>query len=118
MRHFIGCDAHKKYSLFVVVDEAGDRKLAERVNHDRESYRTFLRGLPAGSPIAVETVGNWYWIVDEMQQAVHQPRAKAVTAVARHLAEAAFWVLKRKQPTKNRRPVRFRPRTGKRENFP
>jgi hypothetical protein len=44
MRHFIGCDAHKKYSLFVVVDEAGDRKLAERVNHDRESYRTFLRG--------------------------------------------------------------------------
>ena len=26
--------------------------------------------------------------------------AKAVTAVARHLAEAAFWVLKRKQPYK------------------
>jgi hypothetical protein len=33
-----------------------------------------LRGLPVGSSIAVETVGNWYWIVDEMQQAGHQPR--------------------------------------------
>ncbi len=74
MRHFIGCDAHKKYSVFVAVDEAGDKKPAVRVNHDRESYRAFLRGLPAGSPIAVETVGNWYWIVDEMQQAGHQPR--------------------------------------------
>jgi len=30
--------------------------------------------LPARSSIAVETVGNWYWIVDEMQQAGHQPR--------------------------------------------
>ena len=74
MRHFIGCDAHKKYSLFVAVDEAGQTKPAVRVNHDRESYRTFLRGLPASSSIAVETVGNWYWIVDEMQQAGHQPR--------------------------------------------
>src|SRR5262250_2039755 len=74
MRHFIGCDAHKKYSLFVAVDEAGQTKPAVRVNHDRESYRAFLRGLPASSSIAVETVGNWYWIVDEMQQAGHQPR--------------------------------------------
>ena len=74
MRHFIGCDAHKKYSLFVAVDEAGQTKPAVRVNHDRESYRAFLRGLPRDSSIAVETVGNWYWIVDEMQQAGHQPR--------------------------------------------
>jgi len=81
MRHFIGCDAHKKYSLFVAVDEAGETKPAVRVNHDRESYRTFLRGLPARSSIAVETVGNWYWIVDEMQQAGHQPHlAHARTA--------------------------------------
>ena len=50
MRHFIGCDAHKKYSVFVAVDEAGNKKPAVRVNHDRESYTTFLRGLPAGSP--------------------------------------------------------------------
>ena len=58
MTYFIGCDAHKKYSLFVAVDEAGETKPAIRVNHDRESYRTFLRGLPGRSSIAVETVGT------------------------------------------------------------
>jgi transposase len=30
--------------------------------------------LPPESSIAVETVGNWYWMVDETQQAGHQPR--------------------------------------------
>src|SRR6185436_10847953 len=74
MRHFIGCDAHKKSSVFVAIDETGNVKPAVRVNHDRELYRGFLRGLPAGSEIAVETIGNWYWIVDEMEEAGHRPR--------------------------------------------
>jgi transposase len=74
MRNFIGCDAHKKYSVFVAVDEEGKVKPAVRVNHDREQYREFLRRLPAHSEIAVETIGNWYWIVDEMQDAGHEPR--------------------------------------------
>ena len=52
MKHFIGCDAHKKYSLFVAVDEAGETKPAVRVNHDRESYRAFLRGLPRDSSMS------------------------------------------------------------------
>jgi transposase len=74
MRHFIGCDAHKKYSVFVALDEKGSEKPAVRVQHNREQYRAFLRGLPAGSEIAVETIGNWYWIVDEMREAGHAPR--------------------------------------------
>lgn len=73
MRHFIGCDAHKKYSVFVAVDEEGNVKPAVRVGHDREEYRAFLCGLPP-SEIALETIGNWYWIVDEMEKAGHQPR--------------------------------------------
>src|SRR3990172_9769878 len=36
----VGCDAHKHYSRF-----------------------------PPGTPVALETVGNWYWIVDEIEQA-------------------------------------------------
>src|SRR4029453_9939658 len=40
-----------------------------------EPNTTFLLlPLPAGSPIAVETIGNWYWIVDEMRDAGHEPR--------------------------------------------
>jgi transposase len=73
MKHYIGCDAHKKYSIFVDVNEAGKAGSAERVGHDRGLYRKYLGCLPPGSPIAIESVGNWYWMIDEMEKAGHQP---------------------------------------------
>jgi transposase len=73
MKYYIGCDAHKKYSVFAGVGEAGEIIPAQRVEHDRESYRSFLNGLPAASQIAVESVGNWYWLIDEMEKAGHVP---------------------------------------------
>ncbi len=73
MKHYIGCDAHKKYSVFVGISEAGEIIPAQRVEHDRESYRSFLKGLPPASKIAVESVGNWYWMIDEMEKAGHIP---------------------------------------------
>lgn len=73
MAHFIGCDVHKKYSMFGTVDDRGRASPARRVEHDREGFRSFLRTLPPGSPIAVETTGNWYWIIDEMERAGHVP---------------------------------------------
>ncbi len=73
MKHYIGCDAHKKYSVFMGISEAGEIIPAQRVEHDRESYRSFLRGLPPASQIAVESVGNWYWLIDEMEKAGHIP---------------------------------------------
>jgi len=73
MVQYIGCDVHKKYSVFVAVDELGRRSVAKRVEHDRAGFRAFLEELAPGSPIAVETTGNWYWIIDEMEQAGHFP---------------------------------------------
>lgn len=73
MRYYIGCDAHKKYSVFVSIDETGQLGPARRVEHDREGYRLFLETLPPESPIAVEATGNWYWMVDEMENAGHVP---------------------------------------------
>lgn len=73
MKHYIGCDAHKKYSIFVSMNESGKAGKAERVEHDRGLYRRYLNCLPSGSPIAVESVGNWYWMIDEMEKAGHQP---------------------------------------------
>jgi transposase len=32
-----------------------------------------LKSLPPGSQIAVESVGNWYWLIDEMEDAGHMP---------------------------------------------
>jgi transposase len=74
MEQFIGCDAHKKYSVFVVVNERGESAQALRVGHDREQYRQFLQRLPAGSQIALEASGHYYWMVDEMEAAGHHPR--------------------------------------------
>lgn len=73
MKHYIGCDAHKKYSVFAGVSEAGEIIAPQRVEHDREGYRAFLKGLPGASQIAVESVGNWYWMIDEMEKAGHIP---------------------------------------------
>jgi len=74
MEEFIGCDAHKKYSVFVAVNERGESAEALRVGHEREQYRQFLQRLPAGSQVALEASGHYYWIVDEMEAAGHHPR--------------------------------------------
>lgn len=74
MKRFFGCDAHKKYSMFASTDEASRPGFSVKVANDRHQFRCFLRTLPPGSPIAVETVGNWYWMVDEMEEAGHKPR--------------------------------------------
>jgi len=73
MEQFIGCDAHKKFSVFVAVNEKGQAGEALRVNHDRQLYREFLGRLPAHSAIAVEASGNYNWLVDEMERSGHRP---------------------------------------------
>jgi hypothetical protein len=56
MQQFIGCDAHKKFSVFVAVNEKGHAGEALRVAHDRHVYREFLARLPARSEIAIEAL--------------------------------------------------------------
>jgi transposase len=84
MKQFIGCDAHKKFSLFVAMNENGEYGRAIRVGHDREVFRAFLKELPPGSEIALETSGSYYWLVEEMERAGHRPQlAHALTAKRR-----------------------------------
>jgi transposase len=74
MEQFIGCDAHKKFSVFVAVNEKGHAGEALRVTHDRQLYREFLARLPAHSEIAVEATGSYGWVVDEMERLGHRPK--------------------------------------------
>jgi len=74
MEQFIGCDAHKEYSVFVAVNEKGNAGEALRVAHDRQLYRKFLARLPPGSEIAVEASGHYSWLVDEMERSGHHPK--------------------------------------------
>lgn len=74
MKQFIGCDSHQKYSVFAMVDETGQVTRPVRVENDRVTFRKYLAGLPAGSPVAVEASGGWYWIIDEFEAAGLLPK--------------------------------------------
>ena len=45
-----------------------------RVEHDELEMRRFLGSLPVGSAVALETSGNWYWLVRAMEEAGLDPR--------------------------------------------
>lgn len=74
MEEYIGCDAHKQFSVFVGLNERGEYSPARRVGHDRAELREYLHSLPAGSRIALEASGCYYWLVEEMEQAGHRPQ--------------------------------------------
>jgi transposase len=70
----VGCDAHKRYSMFAVRGAHGELVEERRVNHERGAIRAFLSRFPEGTPVALESVGNWYWIVDEIEAAGCLPK--------------------------------------------
>jgi len=79
---YIAFDAHKRYTLASVERADGRRVREERIPHERGRLRQFLARCERGSPVAVETIGSWYWIVDEIEAAgcvaklVHARKAK------------------------------------------
>ncbi len=58
-----------------------------KIPHKPGALQEFLQGCEPGSPAAVETVGNGYWIVDELEQVgfvpglVHALKAKLMLGV-------------------------------------
>ena len=86
MEQFIGCDAHKKFSVFVAVNEKGHAGEAMRVAHDRQLYREFLGRLPPHSMIAVEASGHYSWLVDEMERLGHYPKLANPLEAQRRMA--------------------------------
>jgi transposase len=79
---FIAFDSHKRYTLASVEDATGRILCERRLDHERGAIRAFLAERAAGSPVALETVGNWSWIADEIEAAgmtarlVHARKAK------------------------------------------
>jgi transposase len=79
---YIAFDAHKRYTLASVARSDGRLVREQRIPHARGALREFLERCDRGSPVAVETIGNWYWIVDEIEAAgclpklVHARKAK------------------------------------------
>jgi transposase len=57
-----------------VFDRQGKPVKRTRVNHEPGAIRAFLSQFPQGTPVALESVGNWYWIVDEIEAAGRLPQ--------------------------------------------
>jgi len=70
----IAFDSHKHYTWALVQDEAGEILREQRINHTRGALQEFLDEFEPGSPVAVETIGNWYWIADEIEAAGMVPQ--------------------------------------------
>ena len=79
---YIAFDSHKKYTFASVAQPDGGILKEGRIEHKRGAIKQFLSMHQPQSPVAVETIGNWYWIVNEIEQAgmrpqlVHARRAK------------------------------------------
>jgi transposase len=79
---WIAFDSHKKYTLARIESADGRSSREARIDHAPGVIRRFLERCSKGSPVAVETIGNWYWIVDEIEEAgmipqlVHARKAK------------------------------------------
>lgn len=69
MEQFIGCDMHKKFSVFVAMDERGRTSAPVKVSNDSLELDAYLKKIPEGTPVAVEASGGWYWFVDRLEEA-------------------------------------------------
>jgi transposase len=68
MKKYIGCDLHKKYAVFVAMDEKGQQEPPVKIATDQLELKEYLRTLEPGTPISVEAGGSWYWFVDLLEE--------------------------------------------------
>lgn len=73
MEKYISFDSHKRYTLAAVESKDGSGKRLTRIEHHKGAVKEFLKEFSPGGAVAVETIGNWYWIIDEIEQAGQRP---------------------------------------------
>ena len=83
MKEYISFDSHKHYTLAELEDRQSGKVRQIRIDHHPGAIRDFLAGrCEPGTPVAVESIGSWYWIVEEIEEAglcpllVHPRKAK------------------------------------------
>ena len=74
MDEYIAFDSHKRYTWVEQEEVATGAVKQYRLNHAPGAIRQALAGCAPGTPVAIEATANWYWIIDEIEQAQMQPR--------------------------------------------
>jgi len=74
MKEYIAFDSHKRYTLMEREQVKSGKTTHLRIEHAPGAIRQCLCSREPGTPVAVEATGNWYWIVDEIEQAGLEPK--------------------------------------------
>src|SRR5712692_2994805 len=74
MSEYIAFDSHKRYTWVDREDHSTGNSIGHRLEHAPGAVREYLQGCEPGTAVAVEATGNWYWIIEEIEQAGLQPR--------------------------------------------
>ena len=69
MKLILGCDAHKRYLVFVRLHEDGKTEPLFGSSRIGEEFRAYWNSLGEAADIAIESTGHRYWLVDEMEKA-------------------------------------------------
>jgi len=64
---YIGVDYHKKYSIATKMDEEGNILEQVKLNNDPETLLKYFDNLHAGSKIALEATGSWYYFYELLE---------------------------------------------------
>src|SRR5882724_6741813 len=81
MEEYIAFDSHKRYT-WVEHQEANTGKTrAYRLEHGAGAIGQALAGCAPGTAVAIEATANWYWIIDEIEQAGGAAGASAQSEV-------------------------------------
>jgi transposase len=91
----LGWDIHRKFSMVSVreLSAGGQMRVVERrrLEHDdRPAMRRWLRGMAAGTPVALEAAFGWPWIADLLEEVGLEPHLAhppAVRVMAKHQAK-------------------------------
>jgi transposase len=73
MGEYIAFDSHKRYTWVDRQDYSTGKSRGYRLEHAPGAVRNYLSACEPGTAVAVEATGNWYWIIDEIEQAGLQP---------------------------------------------
>lgn len=74
MTEYIAFDVHRHYTWATVETQQGQVLKEGKVMHEAGALKAFLeRQCQPGGAVAVETVGNWYWVVEEIEAAGFKP---------------------------------------------
>lgn len=82
MKEYISFDSHKHYTLMERETVHGGQVRQRRIEHRRGAIRAALADCETGNTVAVEAMGSWYWIIEEIEAAglrpclVHPRKAK------------------------------------------